>query len=36
MRTVFELFTATAQAAPDHPFLAVPPAPGRPYHPEGV
>src|SRR5262245_34357608 len=36
MRTVFETFMATAQAAPDHAFLAAPPAPGRAYHPEGV
>ena len=27
---------ATADAAPDHAFLAVPPAPGRAYHPDGV
>ena len=36
MRTVFEAFTATARTAPDHPFLAVPAAPGRAYHPDGV
>jgi acyl-CoA synthetase (AMP-forming)/AMP-acid ligase II len=36
MRTVFEAFLATAQAAPDHPFLAAPPAPGRAYHPDGI
>ena len=36
MRTVFEAFAATAQAAPDHAFLAAPPAPGRAYHPDGV
>jgi len=36
MRTVFEVFMATAQAAPDHAFLSVPPASGRAYHPDGV
>ena len=36
MRTVFEVFTATAEAAPDHAFLAAPPAPGRTYHPDGI
>jgi acyl-CoA synthetase (AMP-forming)/AMP-acid ligase II len=36
MRTVFEVFMATAQAAPEHAFLAVPPASGRAYHPDGV
>jgi acyl-CoA synthetase (AMP-forming)/AMP-acid ligase II len=36
MRTVFETFMATAQAAADHAFLAAPPAPGRAYHPEGI
>ena len=36
MQTVFEAFMATAEAAPDHAFLAVPPAPGRAYHPDGV
>ena len=36
MRTVFETFMATAQAAPDHAFLAAPPAPGRAYHPDGI
>jgi acyl-CoA synthetase (AMP-forming)/AMP-acid ligase II len=36
MRTVFDVFTATARAAPDHAFLAVPPASGRAYHPDGV
>jgi acyl-CoA synthetase (AMP-forming)/AMP-acid ligase II len=35
-QTVFEAFTATAQAAPDHSFLCAPPAPGRAYHPDGV
>ena len=34
--TVFEAFVATAGAAPDHTFLAAPPAPGRVYHPAGV
>ena len=34
--TVFEAFAATAGAAPDHAFLAAPPAPGRAYHPAGV
>ena len=36
MQTVFEAFMATAEAAPEHAFLAVPPAPGRAYHPDGV
>jgi acyl-CoA synthetase (AMP-forming)/AMP-acid ligase II len=36
MRTVFETFMATAQAAADHAFLAAPPGPGRAYHPEGI
>jgi crotonobetaine/carnitine-CoA ligase len=36
VRTVFDAFMATAQAAPDHVFLCAPPAPGRAYHPDGV
>jgi crotonobetaine/carnitine-CoA ligase len=36
MRTVFEAFMTTARAGPDHAFLAVPPAPGRGYHPDGI
>src|SRR5256712_8129907 len=36
MTTVFAAFMATAQAAPDHAFVAAPPAPGRAYHPDGV
>ena len=36
MRTVFEAFAATTEAAPDHPFLAAPPDPGRGYHPDGI
>jgi acyl-CoA synthetase (AMP-forming)/AMP-acid ligase II len=36
MNTVFEAFMSTAEAAPTHAFLAVPPAPGRAYHPDGV
>ena len=36
MTTVFGAFTATAEAAPDHAFLAAPPAPGRAYHADGV
>src|SRR6185503_15035723 len=36
MNTVFEAFVATAETAPGHAFLAVPPAPGRAYHPDGV
>jgi crotonobetaine/carnitine-CoA ligase len=36
VRTVWEAFSATAEAAPDHPFLAAPPAPGRAYHPDGI
>jgi len=34
--TVFEAFIETAAAAPDAPFLCVPAAPGRPYHPDGL
>ena len=34
--TVFAAFMATAAAAPDNPFLCVPPAQGRSYHPDGV
>ena len=34
--TVFEAFMATAAAAPDHAFVVAPPAPGRPYHPDGI
>src|SRR5438067_6571295 len=34
--TVYETFVATAETAPDHAFLAVPPAAGRAYHPDGV
>ncbi|HEX9818942.1 MAG TPA: AMP-binding protein [Methylomirabilota bacterium] len=36
MRTVWEAFSATAEAAPDQPFLVAPPAPGRAYHPAGI
>jgi crotonobetaine/carnitine-CoA ligase len=36
MKTVFEAFMATAEAAAEHAFLAVPPAPGRAYHPDGI
>ena len=36
MTTVFAAFSATAAAAPDHSFVAAPPAPGRAYHPDGV
>jgi acyl-CoA synthetase (AMP-forming)/AMP-acid ligase II len=36
MDSVFEAFMATAAAAPDHAFLAAPPAPGRAYHPDGI
>jgi acyl-CoA synthetase (AMP-forming)/AMP-acid ligase II len=36
MRTVFEAFMSTAQAASERAFLAVPAAPGRAYHPDGV
>jgi acyl-CoA synthetase (AMP-forming)/AMP-acid ligase II len=36
MSTVCAAFLATAEAAPDHVFLCVPPAAGRPYHPDGV
>ena len=34
--TVFAAFAATADAAPDHAFVAAPPAEGRAYHPAGV
>ncbi len=34
--TVFAAFMATAAAAPDNPFLCVPSAQGRSYHPDGV
>src|SRR5207248_9245234 len=34
--TVCEAFAATAMAAPDAAFLCAPPAPNRPYHPQGV
>jgi crotonobetaine/carnitine-CoA ligase len=36
MSTVCAAFLATADAAPDRPFLCVPPAPGRLYHPDGL
>jgi acyl-CoA synthetase (AMP-forming)/AMP-acid ligase II len=36
MTTVFAAFSATAAAAPEHAFVAAPPAPGRAYHPDGV
>src|SRR5687767_13280668 len=36
MKTVYEAFSATAAAAPDHAFLCAPPAPDRAYHPDGV
>jgi crotonobetaine/carnitine-CoA ligase len=36
MRTVHDVFAATAAVAPDNPFLCVPPAPARAYHPDGV
>src|SRR5215813_12982097 len=35
-RTVWEAFVSVAEAAPGHAFVAAPPAPGRPYHPDGV
>jgi acyl-CoA synthetase (AMP-forming)/AMP-acid ligase II len=34
--TVYDAFMATAAAAPDNAFLAVPPAPARAYYPDGV
>ena len=34
--TVFDAFLATAAADPGLPFLCVPPASERAYHPEGV
>jgi crotonobetaine/carnitine-CoA ligase len=34
--SVFDAFLATADTAPDHAFLCVPPAPGRAYHPHGL
>jgi len=36
MQTVFEAFMATAEATPEQPFLAAPPAAGRTYHPDGI
>jgi crotonobetaine/carnitine-CoA ligase len=36
MNTVWEAFGDTAAAAGDQAFLAVPPAPGRAYHPAGI
>jgi crotonobetaine/carnitine-CoA ligase len=36
MSTVYDAFVATAAAAGDRPFLCVPPAPGRAYHPGGI
>ena len=36
MRTVFDTFMVTAEAAPDSSFLCAPPSPGRAYHPDGV
>jgi acyl-CoA synthetase (AMP-forming)/AMP-acid ligase II len=36
VKTVFDAFMATAEAAPDHAFLCAPPAPGRAYHPQGI
>jgi crotonobetaine/carnitine-CoA ligase len=36
VNTVYQAFSATASVAGDRVFLCVPPAPGRPYHPEGV
>src|SRR6058998_1905878 len=36
MKTVYEAFAATANAAPEHAFLCAPPAPNRAYHPDGV
>ena len=34
--TVFDAFIRTADTAPEHAFLCVPPAPGRAYHPAGI
>ena len=36
MQTVLDAFLTTAARAPDLPFFCAPPAPGRPYHPEGI
>jgi acyl-CoA synthetase (AMP-forming)/AMP-acid ligase II len=36
MRTVYDVFAATASTAPGNAFLCVPPAPSRAYHPHGV
>ena len=36
MDTVFAVFMATAEAAPDNAFLCAPPAANRAYHPGGV
>jgi crotonobetaine/carnitine-CoA ligase len=34
--SVFDAFMESAEAAPGHAFLCVPPAPDRPYHPDGI
>jgi acyl-CoA synthetase (AMP-forming)/AMP-acid ligase II len=34
--TVFAAFMAAAAAAPEHPFLCVPPGPGRAFYPDGI
>jgi crotonobetaine/carnitine-CoA ligase len=36
MQTVLDAFLTTAARAPDRPFFCAPPAPGRPYHPDGI
>jgi acyl-CoA synthetase (AMP-forming)/AMP-acid ligase II len=36
MKTVWDAFSAVAEEAPANPFLVVPPAPGRAYHPDGI
>ena len=36
MQTVLDAFLTTAARAPDLPFFCAPPAPGRPYHPDGI
>ncbi|SLN44347.1 AMP-binding protein [Oceanibacterium hippocampi] len=36
MRSVYEAFLDSVGAAPGNAFLAVPPAPGRRYHPDGL
>ncbi len=36
METVFDAFSASAEASPDNAFLCIPPLAGRDYHPDGA